>query len=115
MSFLYRGDKSHLIDHPTLGLGDGKTYGCAMIPGPCGRTLGVIFSDGAGWEHVSVSLANKKKLPNWREMCFAKSLFWDEEDCAKSQYVNCCPNCLHLWRPIKKKFPQPPAALVGPI
>ena len=41
-------------------------------------TLQVIASDGEGWEHVSVSLRNR--TPNWREMCFIKNLFWDEED-----------------------------------
>jgi hypothetical protein len=40
--------------------------------------LRVIASDGKGWEHISVSLPNR--CPNWREMCFIKSLFWDEED-----------------------------------
>jgi hypothetical protein len=40
--------------------------------------LHVIASDGQGWEHVSVSLSHR--TPNWREMCFIKDLFWDEED-----------------------------------
>ena len=120
VSFFYRGERRYLTEHPTLGMGDGKTYGCVMIPGPCGRTLGVIFSLGEGWEHVSVSLEDKRKIPNWREMCFAKDLFWDKEDCAiqyhppQSVYVDCCPNCLHLWKPIGQEIPMPDPILVGP-
>ena len=79
--------------------------------------LMVIASDGEGWEHISVSL--KHRVPNWKEMCFVKDLFWDDEDCViqyhppKSQYVNNCENCLHLWRPINEKIPIPPTLLVG--
>ena len=67
-------------------------------------TLNVIASDGMDWEHVSVSLPNR--TPNWREMCFIKDLFWDEEDVViqyhpkKSEYVNRHDNCLHLWKPV---------------
>jgi hypothetical protein len=35
--------------------------------------LRVIASDGEGWEHVSVSLANR--CPTWDEMCFIKGVF----------------------------------------
>ena len=77
----------------------------------------VIASDGAGWEHVSVSLKNR--TPNWAEMCFIKDLFWNEEDCVvqfhppKSEYVDNHPNCLHLWKPIGKQIKTPPSILVG--
>lgn len=90
--------------------------GAFMIPFE-GRELGVIASDGLGWEHVSVSLGNR--TPNWREMCHVKDLFWEEEDTviqyhpAKSEYVNNHPNCLHLWRPQGEKIPIPPSYLVG--
>lgn len=79
--------------------------------------LNVVASNGDGWEHVSVSLSNR--TPNWKEMCFIKDFFWDEEDCViqfhppKSDYVNNHPNCLHLWKPIKEKIPRPPSILVG--
>lgn len=79
--------------------------------------LAVVASDGMDWDHVSVSLA--KRTPNWREMCFIKDLFWDEEDCivqyhpAKSEYVNMHENCLHLWRNQKEEFKTPPSILVG--
>ena len=77
----------------------------------------VIVSDGEGWEHVSVSLPNR--TPNWNEMCFIKSLFWNEEDCVvqfhppKSEYVNNHSNCLHLWKPQGKQIKTPPSILVG--
>lgn len=83
--------------------------------------LRVIASDeeyaGEIWEHVSASMPNR--CPTWDEMCWIKSIFWDEEDVviqyhpAKTDYVNCHPYCLHLWRPIGIVLPKPPAALVG--
>lgn len=78
----------------------------------------VIASDGAGWEHASVSF--EKRTPSWEEMCTVKSLFWDEEDCvvqfhpAKSEYVNFAKHCLHLWRPTGAVLPTPPSWMVGP-
>ena len=79
--------------------------------------LVVLASDGREWEHVSVSLRNR--TPNWREMCYVKSLFWDPEDCVmqlhppESEYVNNHEYCLHLWRPIGKEIPRPPSNMVG--
>jgi hypothetical protein len=77
----------------------------------------VIASDGEGWEHVSVSMKNR--TPNWKEMCFVKDLFWDDDDCVvqyhppKSEYINNHPYCLHLWRPIGRNLETPPSILVG--
>jgi hypothetical protein len=75
-------------------------------------------SDGLGWEHVSVSLPNR--CPTWEEMCLVKNRFWDPEDVvmqyhpAESDYINCHPFCLHLWRPIGQLIPVPESILVGP-
>ena len=80
--------------------------------------LKCIASDGAGWEHVSVSLPHR--CPNWSEMCHVKKVFWDPDDVVmqlhppESQYVNHHPFCLHLWRPIGVDIPLPPSFLVGP-
>lgn len=80
--------------------------------------LRIIASDGAGWEHVSVSTL--KRCPTWNEMSLVKALFWEPEDCViqyhppRSEYVNCHPHCLHLWRPIDLEILRPPAELVGP-
>jgi hypothetical protein len=100
----------------------GDDYGAFIITGPCGRDLMVIASPGDAhesipWEHVSVSLKNRP--PNWEEMCYIKSLFWDDEETVmqlhppKSQWINNHPNCLHLWRPIEIPIPLPPSVTVG--
>jgi hypothetical protein len=82
-----------------------------------GQTVYVIASDGAGWEHVSVS--RKDRCPTWDEMSQVKALFWGDEDCVvqyhppRSEYVNNHPYCLHLWRPIGADLPMPDSILVG--
>lgn len=82
------------------------------------QELKIIASDGGGWEHVSVSC--KRRCPNWAEMCFVKGLFWTEQETVvqyhppKSEYVNCHPNCLHLWRPTEGEILLPPSIFVGP-
>lgn len=94
--------------------------GLFFIPAAKARDeLKVIASDGAGWEHVSVS--KRYECPTWDEMCKVKSLFWDDpEDWAvqyhppESRYVNNHPYCLHLWRPIDiGPMPFPADSLVG--
>jgi hypothetical protein len=83
-----------------------------------------LASNGLEWEHVSISLSlpNRKmviRCPSWEEMCYIKSLFWDEEDCvvqyhpSKDQYVNRHPYVLHLWRPINQKIPIPLKEMIG--
>lgn len=99
-----------------------KNNGLFMVPINRNRTTGprlaVIASDGEGWEHVSVS--HHTRCPRWEEMCAVKALFWGPEDWvmqyhpAESQYVNCHPRCLHLWRPTDQHIPIPPTWLVGP-
>lgn len=97
-------------------------FGAFEIRGPCGIYLKIIASPGDAnesipWEHVSVSC--EKRTPNWREMCFVKSLFWDAEDAVmqlhppQSQWINNHPYCLHLWRPLKETIPLPPSIAVG--
>lgn len=77
----------------------------------------VIASDGAGWEHVSVS--SKNRIPSWEVMCKIKELFFEDEEVViqyhpkKSEYINNHPNCLHLWKPINQNIPNPPSFLVG--
>ncbi|HEC32780.1 MAG TPA: hypothetical protein ENI63_00790 [Candidatus Kaiserbacteria bacterium] len=86
-----------------------------------GRELGIIASDGMGWEHVSISVrqGSSSRTPNWVEMCQVKDLFWDNEDCViqyhppKSEYVNNHPDVLHLWKPVGKQIETPPSILVG--
>jgi len=85
---------------------------------PCeGRVLLVIVSNGAGWDHASVSLPNR--CPNWREMCYIKDLFWSDDEVviqyhpAKDQYVNNHKHCLHMWKPQDVEVPIPPKIMVG--
>lgn len=95
-------------------------YGAFVVHGPCGCDLKIIASgaDEFAWEHVSVS--TERRPPNWQEMCFVKDLFWEPEECVmqlhppRSQYINCHPHCLHLWRPTLVPIPMPPSILVGP-
>jgi hypothetical protein len=53
-------------------------------------------------------------------MCRAKDEFWGPEDEVvqyhpkRSEYVNCHPHVLHLWRPIGAALPLPPSYMVGP-
>jgi hypothetical protein len=100
----------------------GDDFGAFVIPGPCGRDVRVIASPGDAsesipWEHVSVSLSNR--CPNWSEMCFVKSLFWDDEEAVmqlhppRSTWINNHEYCLHLWRPMDGKIPLPPQIAVG--
>lgn len=96
-------------------------------PGPDGNKylrvtfsadLRVIASSGEGWDHVSVSLPGR--CPNWPEMEYVKRLFFKDSEAAMQlhvppdDHINCHPNCLHLWRPLKGEIPRPPAILVGP-
>lgn len=96
-----------------------------LIEGPQGR-LKIIASTGkaaqrAGyppWEHVSVSCPTR--TPTWEEMCFVKDLFWGPVEVVmqlhpkRSEYVNCHPFTLHLWRPAHLTIPTPPSIMVGP-
>ena len=93
--------------------------GAARIRHPeTGVDLLCIFSDGEGWDHVSVSTRNR--CPNWPEMSFVKDIFFDPEECViqyhppRSTYVNCHPYCLHLWKPHGIVIPLPDPWMVGP-
>lgn len=91
-----------------------------VIPSPWNTTLVIQVSDGMGWEHVSVSVRGEQRTPAWEEMHFVKQLFWEDEETVvefhprKSQYVNCHPGVLHLWRKANADYLLPPSILVGP-
>lgn len=80
------------------------------------KPMAVVFSNGMGWDHVSVSYANK--TPSWDDMCYIKDLFFDPEECVvqfhppKSEYVNCHPHCLHLWKQQSSNFETPNKIMV---
>jgi len=100
--------------------------GFFIIPHPkiSGYEIRAQVSDGMKWEHVSISVAagrrkDAHRCPTWGEMCYVKSLFWDEQDCviqfhpAKSEYVNMHQFVLHLWRPIGVTLPIPEKIMIG--
>lgn len=103
-----------------LATAPGESAGYFFVTRTGEPTLRVIAcEDYDGWDHVSVSLPNR--TPTWEEMCRIKNLFWDPDDCVmqlhppRTNYVNCHPYCLHLWRPTHGvTIPQPPSWLVGP-
>ena len=112
------------------GLASYGPFGAYLIPPNARRQLALrIIASGAkgwesmgfalpAWEHVSVSTA--VRCPTWEEMCLVKDLFWDADECVlqfhppRSEYVNCHPFTLHLWRPDGIEIPRPPSHLVGP-
>lgn len=79
----------------------------------------VIWSNGGGWEHVSIAPYKMSYTPSWKDMCELKDMFFNDNEVvvqfhpAKSEYVNNVINCLHLWRPVNTDFPTPPSILVG--
>ncbi len=117
--------------HPILGTtsADGNNGAFHLESPEPGWRLALIASDGSGWEHVSVhayrrimavSSPVQERTPNWKEMSYVKRLCWDGEDVVmqlhprESNYVNCHPHTLHLWRPTDAVIPEPPAEFVGP-
>lgn len=80
------------------------------------REMAIIASWAGGWEHVSVSLA--QRCPTWDEMCRIKDIFWIEDECVvqfrppRSEYINNHPYCLHLWKKIGANWDAPPTEYV---
>ena len=111
------------------GQSDWGPVGAFSIPAGVHRpfALYVIASDGDGWaehgypfpawEHVSVS--TKVRCPTWEEMCYVKNLFFGKDEWvlqyhpAESDYKNCHPYCLHIWRPQKMEIPKPNSIMVA--
>lgn len=99
-------------------LTEGMDGGKGIISFPLWRGT-VIWSNGAGWEHVSVSPESKRVIPTWDDMCKVKEIFFNDDEAViqihppKDKYVNNVPNCLHLWRCTYKEMILPPSCLVG--
>jgi hypothetical protein len=83
-----------------------------------GNKIVIIASTGQGWDHVSVSLADR--CPTWEEMELVAKLFFLPTEYAMqlhvpaSDHINDHPFTLHWWRPRSKlkKIPLPPKSLV---
>ena len=108
-----------IISHPRLIVGRiGNDGGNGLLSMPLWKGS-VIWSNGAGWEHVSVSPESMRITPSWDDMCRIKDMFFYEDEAViqihppKAEYVNNMPNCLHLWRCTYKDMVLPPSVLVG--
>ena len=96
----------------------GDSYnGAFMLQLPISRlAFTVMASNGGGWEHVSVSTA--ERIPKWNEMQMIKEMFFESHEVvmqihpAANNYVNCHPHCLHLWRPLESDIPLPPLYMI---
>lgn len=120
MRFNFIELEKYRVRRGNWGSESGMTFGAFEIPFES-YTLTVLATDGKGykpeWEHVSVSLPNR--TPNWKEMCFIKDLFWDDDEVViqfhppKLDYVNQHPNCLHLWKKCGFEMPLPLKIYVG--
>jgi len=102
------------------GIGD-ETCGAFVVPTSINGSsvrLGVIATQGEGWDHVSVSTPTR--CPKWEEMEYIKRLFFRDDETAMQLHVppadhkNCHEFCLHLWRPQDGAIPRPPSILVAP-
>lgn len=115
MKAILEGGPIHRIMSPQ-GFGDAHN-GAAIVRTATGG-LRVVFSDGMGWDHVSVSRPDR--CPTWAEMCAVKDLFFHADDVvvqfhpAASEYRNLHPFCLHLWRWQEGAFPTPDPITVAP-
>ena len=75
------------------------------------------ISNGAGWEHVSVSRASR--CPSYDDMCWIVRTFWPADATVMqlhvpaADHINLHEHCLHLWRPIEQPIPRPPNWTVG--
>jgi hypothetical protein len=114
-------EKGRIVTGDYASTPDDGLMGAFIVRGPLSRELAIISSGpkhNHGWEHVSVSM--RSRTPTWVEMCFAKDLFWSEQEPVMqlhppaATYVNYHPHCLHLWRPLRTTIPMPPPVLVGP-
>lgn len=80
--------------------------------------LRVMASSGGGWDHVSVSVADR--CPTWDELEHIRKLFakpaetWMQLHVPEKEHVNFHSYCLHLWRPLHREIPKPPSIFVGP-
>lgn len=111
-------DKKTVIEqHRSIRIIEDGIDGLACQVYCCGAVLRVIASWGGDWDHVSVSL-DEKRCPTWLEMQYIKNVFFKAEEVAMQlhpaagNYVNDHEFCLHIWRPQKQEIPTPPTIFV---
>ncbi len=92
-------------------------FGCFRFISPVDTEyLRVIASSSDGWDHISISRADR--CPTWEEMEVIKRLLFKSDEVAMQlhvgmkYYINTHPYCLHLWRPLTGTIPLPPVTMV---
>jgi hypothetical protein len=112
-------DRFRLDARQTHGWSGDHTCGAFKLPSPIdGGSLTCIASCEEGWDHVSVSRANR--CPNWIEMAAVKKAFFGDDETVMqlhvpvTEHINAHPHCLHLWRPQGIEIPRPPGWMVAP-
>lgn len=112
---LYRVRDAHVLER--WGWTGDETCGSFSVPSPIDRKpLMIVASSGNGWDHVSVSRANR--CPNWTELEHVRRLFFRDNETVMQlhvppkDHISLHPNCLHLWRPQQVEIPRPPEWMV---
>ena len=92
--------------------------GAFDMPLLCGKFAHIIASQGAGWDHISVSLPDR--CLTWEEMVSVKRAFFRRDEWAMELHppersnISLHPFCLHLWRPTNgQDIPLPPSWTIG--
>ena len=117
MRDVFDGEGVSRIDGLGNGLPKGDMHNGAALFVYRTVRLHVIFSDGGGWDHVSVS--HPQRCPRWEEMEAVKRRFFKHRETAMqlhvppADHVNCHRYCLHLWRPQDFDIPRPPDWMVA--
>jgi hypothetical protein len=108
-----RAEKLRIEGGPDFG-----NNGAFILSSAAGIPLKIIASDGAGWDHLSVS--TNFRTPTWEEMEAARKLFFRDDEWAvqygvpAAVHIDAHPYTLHWWRPQCEAMPRPPAWMVGP-
>lgn len=117
----------HTKPGTSMSSNEGDRFGVFYIPNARTQFI-IIMDDGTdhgdgkptGWAHVSLRAKDYsgEREPTWGEMCWAKQLFWEDEEAVmqihppKSEFINTHPNVLHLWSPVNGEIPRPRKELV---
>jgi hypothetical protein len=94
------------VEFPSVSLGAIATSWRHKLLGLTVLRSKSTTKDGVSWVHVSVSKAMSSDLPSWFEMSKVKNDFFGDEIEAyivmakKSEHVNICHKCLHIWAPV---------------
>lgn len=110
-------EKYRVKDGPLASTSDYGLNGIFIIPYQRVKLIALV-SDAFGWDHVSVSVQNKKRCPKWAEMKHVKNLFFKADEIAiqfhppEENYINDHPYVLHIWRPQYFEIQLPPVCMV---